>query len=273
MSAVQFRPPAPRPEWTLDGATSWIEFPSSSRIRSRPRQGSTRRCASACRKCGVSRTQAPEREGLAPGNPAANPSWLGNRNSLARWRALRRVPVGSSRFVKGGVPPFTHSPPIRPAPNQGFAATFFFSAARTAWNAGFSRHHGPQARTRFSRQQEEWRAGLERRLQPARGPQARRARRAVLPHGGVWSAGLRPASRGSAKPALMALHYGNGRAAVCALGGARFRLAALGAAGQRPALQAGVSSGHGALRAWRPGVPYRSFWVAVVRTAWPSISA
>ena len=37
-----------------------------------------------CRKCGASRTQAPEREGLGPGNPASNPFWLGNRNSLAR---------------------------------------------------------------------------------------------------------------------------------------------------------------------------------------------
>ena len=39
-------------------------------------------------KCGGSRTETPEQEGVVSGNPTPSRSWLGNRNSLARcWRA------------------------------------------------------------------------------------------------------------------------------------------------------------------------------------------
>ena len=43
--------------------------------------------------------------------------------------ALRRVPIGSCRFVKGGVPPFTLSPLIRRAANK-FAAINFYGRER-----------------------------------------------------------------------------------------------------------------------------------------------
>ena len=89
-----------------------------------PRSESARRFAPQCRKCGESRTQAPEREGLGPGNPASNRSWLGNRNSLARWRALRRVPICRCFFVKGGNP-LSRFPPKSPAANLRFAAILF----------------------------------------------------------------------------------------------------------------------------------------------------
>ena len=35
-------------------------------------------------KCGESRTETPEQEGMGSGNPTPSRSWLGNRNFLAR---------------------------------------------------------------------------------------------------------------------------------------------------------------------------------------------
>ena len=60
--------------------------------RQTPAPEPPRRFAPQCRKCGASRTQAPEREGLGPVNPASNRSWLGNRQLP---RALARTSASS----------------------------------------------------------------------------------------------------------------------------------------------------------------------------------
>ena len=93
-----------------------------------------------------------------------------HRNSLARYRALRRVPMpGCFLLREGGSPPSRALPPIPLA-------------------------SGPPRRN-----------GLQRRLQPARGPQVRKARRATCPDGATaWNAGLRPARGPEARKARRA---------------------------------------------------------------------
>ena len=62
-------------------------------------------------KCGVSRTETPEREWLGSGNPSPSRSWLGNRNFLARLRRAAASSDWSLLIVKGGRAPLSHFPP------------------------------------------------------------------------------------------------------------------------------------------------------------------
>ncbi len=103
-------------------------------------------------KCGESRTETPEQEGLGSGDPAPSRSWLGNRNSLAR-----EVRCGEFRFLvsfceRGASPPFTLSPRSRGQRTQGSLPLFFSfgdsqPAGRTAGKGTpiSGRHRPPQA--------------------------------------------------------------------------------------------------------------------------------
>ena len=114
------------------GDTSLSRVGSRSGWAADLRSRTARRFAPQCRKCGVSRTQAPEREGLGPGNPASNRSWLGNRNSLARSRALRRVPICRYFLVKGGNPLSRIPPKLRAANRVRFS---LWARMGPAWNS------------------------------------------------------------------------------------------------------------------------------------------
>ena len=71
------------------------------------------------------------KSGLRPGT--ARRFAPGNRNSLARWRALWRVPICRCLIAKGGYP-LSHFPPKRMAAN-GVRCQLFFSrsAVRERW--------------------------------------------------------------------------------------------------------------------------------------------
>ena len=69
---------------------------------------------------------------MESGDPNPSRSWLGNRNSLARWRALRRVPIQCCLFVKGGRAPLSHFPPGQAGSEPEVRCQFFFRACRYA---------------------------------------------------------------------------------------------------------------------------------------------
>ena len=108
----------------------------------------------------------------------------GNRNSLARLRRTAASFDLRCRFVKGGVPPFHTFPPVMRAANLRFGAILFF---RLLGGNG-------------------WSAGLRPASRGSAKPAPTTPRHANLT---ARSAGLRPASRGSAKPALTTLRHAN----------------------------------------------------------------
>ena len=151
--------PAIRVERSGDGGTSPDKSESRRLGPVGPHPRTARRFRAGLPKCGESRTETPEQEGLGSGDPTPSRSWLGNRNSLAR---LRRAAASSDWSLliceRGG--PFHTFPPVTQAATE-FAAIVFCplgstpprqKSAGTAWNAdlwavlpGGARHSWPQA--------------------------------------------------------------------------------------------------------------------------------
>ena len=108
-------------------------------------------------KCGESRTETPEREGLGSGNPTPSRSWLGNRNSLAR---LRRAAASSDWSLpsckRGAIAPLSHFPPGHAGSEQSSLPSVFCTLGQApptqggvrAGNAGQFSRRGPAPRAR-----------------------------------------------------------------------------------------------------------------------------
>ena len=108
--------PAIRVERSGDGGTSPDKSESRRLGLGRPPSPDRPALRAGLPKCGESRTETPEQEGLGSGDPTPSRSWLGNRNSLAR---LRRAAASSDWSLliceRGG--PFHTFPPVTQAAN------------------------------------------------------------------------------------------------------------------------------------------------------------
>ena len=171
---------------------------------------------------GVAQTVEQRTENPCVGGSIPPPGTARRRSKLPRAPLARfgEFRSGVAVFVKGGAP-FHTFPPVRRAANQRFAAIVLWrvsgaaarqrsettyrrprKSARTAWNADLRSAQRPAGPRRQRSQPSGW-------LPSRRVPLKDRMACDSGPPPGELATGLRPASRGSAKPAPMTLRPAN----------------------------------------------------------------